>query len=74
MHAQFDHNGRIHTFRVSLAPRPDGKIGPPMEVIVDGAEPRGGALRRRKRERWRLAYDGVDREHDRLVYRLVEVL
>jgi hypothetical protein len=35
MCAQFDYDGRIHTFQVSIGPRPDGKIGPPPEVIVD---------------------------------------
>jgi hypothetical protein len=45
-----------------------------LEVIVAGSEPRDSALRQRKRERWRLAYDGVDPEHDRLNYRVIEVL
>jgi hypothetical protein len=74
MNAQFDYDGRTHTFRVSLAPRPDGKIGPPLEVIVDSAELRDSALRSGKRERWRLAYEGVDAEHDRLNYRVIEAL
>jgi hypothetical protein len=74
MHAQFDHHGRIHMFRVSLAPRPDGRIGPPLEVIVDGPDPRGSTIRCRKRERWRVAYKGVDPKCDRLIYRVIEVL
>jgi hypothetical protein len=74
MNAQFNHNGRTHTFRVSLAPRPDGKIGPPLEVIVDGPDPGEPDLPLRRRERWRLVYDGVDAEHDRLNYRVIEVL
>jgi hypothetical protein len=42
-------------------------------VTVDGPEPRE-SRRRRKRERWRLAYNGVDPEHDRLNYRVIEVI
>jgi hypothetical protein len=74
MNAQFNYGGRIHTFQVPIGPRPDGTIGPPTEVIVDGSETGDSTLRRRKRERWRLAYDGVDPEHDRLNYRVNEVL
>jgi hypothetical protein len=74
MNAQFDYGGRIHTFKVSIAPRAYGKIGPPLEVIVDGPEPQRCVPRRGKRERWRLAYEGVDAEHDRLSYRVIEVL
>jgi hypothetical protein len=72
MNAQFDYDGRVHTFRVSIGPRPDGKIGPPVEVIVEGPELRQRATRRRTR--WRVAYDRVDAEHHRLVYRVIEVL
>jgi hypothetical protein len=72
MNAQFDYDGRVHTFRVSIGPRPDGKIGPPAEVIVEGPEQRQCAPRRRSR--WRVAYDRVDAEHDRLLYRVIEVL
>jgi hypothetical protein len=72
MNAQFDYDGRVHTFRVSIGPRPDGKIGPPVEVIVEGPEQRQCAPRRLTR--WRVAYDRVDAEHDRLVYRVIEVL
>jgi hypothetical protein len=74
MTAQFDHHGRVHMFRVSLAPRADGRIGPPLEVIVDGLDPRGRTIRCRKRERWRVAYEGVDPKRDRLIYCVVEVL
>jgi hypothetical protein len=43
-------------------------------VIVDGPDPSDRTFRRRKCERWRLAYDGVDPEHGRLNYRVIEVL
>lgn len=72
MNAQFDYSGRVHTFRVSIGPRSDGKIGPPVEVIVEGPEPRQCVARRRTR--WRVAYDHVDAEHNCLVYRVIEVL
>jgi hypothetical protein len=58
---------------VPIDPRPDGKIGPPTGVIV-GAEPCDRALRRRRPTRWRVAYEGVDAEHDRLIYRVIEAL
>jgi hypothetical protein len=45
MNAQFNYDGRIHTFRVSIGPRPNGKIGPPTEVVVDRQDPSGRALR-----------------------------
>jgi hypothetical protein len=48
------------------------RSGPPVEVIVEGLEPRQCAPRRRTR--WRVAYDRVDAEHDRLVCRVIEVL
>jgi hypothetical protein len=50
------------------------RSAPPLEVIVDGLDPGDRTFRRRKRERWRLAYDGVDAEHDRLNYRVIEAL
>jgi hypothetical protein len=74
MNAQFDHNGRVHTLKVSLAPRPDGRIGPPLDVIVDDPEPRHRTIRSRRRDRYRVVYDHVDAEHDRLIYHVVEVL
>jgi hypothetical protein len=43
-------------------------------VIVDGPAPRQSALWRGKRERRRLAYVGIDAEHDRLNYRVIAVL
>jgi hypothetical protein len=58
---------------VSLAPRPDGKIGSRLEVIVDGAEPLDSALRCSKRERRRLAQT-ESTEHGRLNYRVIEAL
>ena len=73
MNAQFDYDGRTHTFQVSLGPRPDGRIGPPLEVIVDDLAPQQYAPKRKPR-RWRVLYDRVDAEHDRLVYCVIEVL
>jgi hypothetical protein len=74
MNAQFDHNRRIHSFKVSLGPRPDGRIGPPLEVIVDDPEPRHRTVRSRRPGRCRVVYDHVDPEHDRLIYRVIEIL
>jgi hypothetical protein len=73
VNAQFDYDGQTHTFQVSLGPRPDGRIGPPLEVIVDDLAPRQDASQRSSR-RWRVMYDRVDAEHDRLVYCVIEVL
>ena len=73
MNAQFAYDGRIHTFQVSIGLRPDGRIGPPLEVVVAGTEAGQYAIQR-KHTRWRVVYDRVDSEHDRLVYRVVEVL
>ena len=38
MNAEFHRNGRVHIFQVSLGARPDGRISPPIEVIVDDLE------------------------------------
>jgi hypothetical protein len=73
MNAEFHHNGRVHTFQVSLGARPDGRIGPPIEVIIDDPAPPGYAGKR-KLTSWRVAYDHVDAKHDRLIYRVVEAL
>jgi hypothetical protein len=72
MNAQFDYGGRVHTFRVSLGPRPDCKIGPPIDVIVDACDQHD--CRPRRPARWRVAYEGVDPEYDRLCCRVIEVL
>ena len=49
MNAQFDYDGGTHTFQVSLGPRPDGRIGPPLEVIVDDLAPQQYAPKRKPR-------------------------
>jgi hypothetical protein len=72
MNAQFDHNSRVHIFQVSLAARPDGRIGPPQEVIMDDPEPHHRTTRSRRCELLQVVYDHVDAEHGRLIYRVVE--
>jgi hypothetical protein len=58
---------------LSLVPRSDGKIGPPVELIVDDQEP-GHSNMLPRRTRWRVTYDRFDAKHDRLIYRVIEVL
>jgi hypothetical protein len=50
MNTRFDYDGRIYTLRVSIGPRSDGTIGPPLEVIVDAPDPGDLTVRCCKRE------------------------
>jgi hypothetical protein len=51
-----------------------GRIGPPLQLIVDGEELRQRTIRSCWRDRYRVVYDHVDAEHDCLIYRVVAVL
>jgi hypothetical protein len=62
-----DYEGRTHNFRVPIGPRPDGKIGPPTEVVIYGSDARDRIIGRGGPARWRVVYERFDAEHNRLI-------